>query len=118
MRATNTCTTVGRRMGRGRDAWRGFTNTEQERSMAKRNLSRRQFVGATAGTVVGAAAGGALVGAPVAGQGAQAQGNAPAATDQDLILTNGRIHTMDARNTVARTVSIRDGRIATVGDTT
>jgi len=48
-------------------------------------------------------------------------GQAPTRTvatpDADLILTNGRIHTMDARNTVARTVSIRDGRFATVGDT-
>lgn len=35
--------------------------------------------------------------------------------DQDLILTNGRIHTMDARNTIAGTVTIRNGRFVTVG---
>ena len=33
------------------------------------------------------------------------------------VLTNGRIHTMDARNTIARTVSIRNGRFVAVGDT-
>ena len=34
---------------------------------------------------------------------------------QDVVLTNGRIHTMDARNTVASSVTIRNGRIAAVG---
>jgi predicted amidohydrolase YtcJ len=37
-------------------------------------------------------------------------------TDPELILVNGRFHTMDARNTIARTVSIRNGRFLTVGD--
>ncbi len=36
--------------------------------------------------------------------------------DQTLVLTNGRIHTMDARNTIARTVAIRNGRFVSVGD--
>jgi len=83
--------------------------------MGNNDLSRRQFLGTTAGTVVGAAAGAAIDGAPVQ---AQAQGAAPAAAGQDLILVNGRIHTMDARNTIARTASIRNGRFATVGDAT
>ncbi len=34
----------------------------------------------------------------------------------DLVLVNGRIQTMDARRTVASTVSIRGGRFVTVGD--
>jgi len=42
---------------------------------------------------------------------------ARALADATLVLVNGRIHTMDARNTVAKTVSIRNGRFATVGDT-
>ncbi|PZF82028.1 amidohydrolase [Jiangella anatolica] len=33
----------------------------------------------------------------------------------DLVLTNGRIHTMDDQGTVARAVAIRDGRIVAVG---
>src|ERR1041384_4605899 len=37
--------------------------------------------------------------------------------DQTLVLTNGRIHTMDARNTVATPVSINNGRFVAVGGT-
>jgi predicted amidohydrolase YtcJ len=33
----------------------------------------------------------------------------------DVALVNGRLHTMDARNTVANSVTIRNGRIAAVG---
>src|SRR3954469_5702257 len=83
--------------------------------MSSTDFSRRQFLGATAGTVAGAAAAGAFDGTPLA---AQAQGAAIAAAPADLILVNGRIHTMDARNTIARTASMRNGRIATVGTTT
>ena len=32
-----------------------------------------------------------------------------------LVLVNGRIHTLDARNTIANTVTIRNGRFETVG---
>ena len=35
---------------------------------------------------------------------------------QELILTNGIIHTMDARNTVVSSVSIESGRFAALGD--
>ena len=35
---------------------------------------------------------------------------------RDLTLVNGRIHTIDARNTIASTVTIRNGRIAAVGN--
>jgi predicted amidohydrolase YtcJ len=75
--------------------------------------SRRDFIGAAAGAGIGLAAG-----APEALIAAQATPAAPAAAGQvqDLVLTNGRIHTFDARNTVARVVSIRNGRIASVGD--
>jgi predicted amidohydrolase YtcJ len=44
-----------------------------------------------------------------------AGGNAaPAETGGNLALINGRIHTMDAQNTVARSVAIRNGRITAV----
>jgi hypothetical protein len=36
-------------------------------------------------------------------------------TARDLALVNGRIHTMDARNSIATMVTIRNGRFATVG---
>jgi predicted amidohydrolase YtcJ len=39
----------------------------------------------------------------------------PAAA-QDLNLVNGRIHTLDARNSVVSAVAIRNGRIASVGN--
>src|SRR3974377_907774 len=42
-----------------------------------------------------------------------AQGNC--AGSRDLHLVNGRIVTMDARNTIASEVTIQDGRIDTVG---
>ena len=47
-------------------------------------------------------------------QPAQGTAAAPGAA-QDLNLTNGRIHTMDARNTVVSAVAIRNGRIASGG---
>lgn len=70
-------------------------------------ISRRQFLGA-------AAAPGLSV-VTLAGQAPQAgppAGNA----DPDLLLVNGRIHTMDARNTVASAVAIRNGRFSAVGN--
>src|SRR5262249_46399769 len=40
----------------------------------------------------------------------------PAPLPQDLILTNGKIYTMDAKNTVVRNVTIRNSRFVTVSD--
>jgi predicted amidohydrolase YtcJ len=75
------------------------------------DFSRRELFERAAVTAIGVtAAGGADSVA------AQAPAPTAAAPGQDLVFTNGRIHTMDARNTVARTMSIRNGRIATVGD--
>src|SRR5919109_2375678 len=70
-----------------------------------RRLSRRRFLGATIAPAA------AIVSAEAAPQVA-GPGNAP----PDLILTNGRIHTVDPRNTVVRVVAIRNGRFTTVGD--
>ena len=85
--------------------------------MPDRDVSRRRFLEAAATGTVGAVAG--ALSTDTADAQALAQG--PAAerslTDQDLVLTNGRIHTMDARNTVAGTVTIRNGRFAAVGNT-
>jgi predicted amidohydrolase YtcJ len=48
----------------------------------------------------------------------QAPPAAPPATGpaRDLTLVNGRIHTMDARNSIVTTVTIRNGRVAAVGN--
>jgi predicted amidohydrolase YtcJ len=84
----------------------------------KRGLSRRQFIGAATAAGTAAALGTGQASIVLSGQ-AQPP---PAAggrslPDATLVLTNGRIQTMDARNTIARTVSIRNGRFVAVGDT-
>src|ERR1700674_3116137 len=70
-------------------------------------ISRRQFLGTAAGA-----------GLAVARLAAQAPQVAPPAGGPvpDLMLVNGRIHTMDARNTVASMVTIRNGRFSAVGN--
>lgn len=66
----------------------------------------------------GAAAGAAAVagGATATASGSPARVNADTGAAADLVLTNGRIHTMDDNGTVARAVAIRDGRIVAVGN--
>src|SRR5690348_15321912 len=72
-------------------------------------VSRRQFLGAAGATVAVAAAG-----APDTVLSAQAsQAPAPSPT-QEVAFVNGRIHTMDARNTVASSVTVRNGRVVQV----
>src|SRR6266850_2633219 len=63
-----------------------------------KGLSRRQFL-AIAAVLSGQASRGGVTSAP------------------ELNLVNGRIYTMDSRNTIARAVSIRNGRFVTVGNT-
>ena len=60
-------------------------------------ISRRKFIGTTAGAALSAV-------------------RLAAQSPPDLILVNGRIHTLDARNTVANSVTIRNGRFAAVGN--
>jgi predicted amidohydrolase YtcJ len=80
--------------------------------MADSALTRRHFLGTTIGATFAFACGPREAEA----QFAQAtQAVAAGAPLQDVVLTNGRIHTMDARNTVASSVTIRNGRIAAVG---
>jgi len=76
-----------------------------------RKPSRRRFFRTTASAAVAIAA----TPAAIVVDAAQAPQSAPASGPQDLALVNGRIHTMDARNTVAATVTLRNGRIAAVG---
>jgi predicted amidohydrolase YtcJ len=77
----------------------------------KRGFSRRQLLGT--GAVAGAAA---MLGVPAddraLAQSGPAGGGAPA---EALALVNGRIHTMDRRNTVVSSVTMRNGRFAAVG---
>jgi hypothetical protein len=78
---------------------------------AGRGFSRRRFIGAAAAGAIGAG----VPLTPASAQAPQPQPAAPSAIDQDLVLVNGRIHTMDAQGTVAGSVTIRNGRLTAVG---
>jgi predicted amidohydrolase YtcJ len=69
----------------------------------KEKRSRRQFLGATAGAAALAAGPAAVV--------VSAQNIPP---EEVLVLTNGRIHTLDGANTIATSVTIRDGRFLAI----
>jgi predicted amidohydrolase YtcJ len=72
----------------------------------RKRQSRRRFLATTAATI----------GAGPAAMLLPAQNPAPAVgEDVTLALVNGKIHTSDARETVANTVTIRNGRFLTVG---
>jgi len=79
-------------------------------------ISRRKFLGTAAAAA--AAAGATIRVEEVASAQTPATAiDASGATlqDQTLVLTNGRIHTMDPRNAVVNTVSIKNGRFIAVG---
>jgi predicted amidohydrolase YtcJ len=76
-----------------------------------KGVTRRQFLGGAAGAAITIA----YRPAPVLSA-SQVRGPETAAVPAELRLINGRIHTMDARNTVARAVTVRNGRFVTVGD--
>jgi predicted amidohydrolase YtcJ len=80
-------------------------------------FSRRRFLETTAASALGVAAAGAADVELAAQTPSPAVVSTEPARPDELVLTNGRIHTMDARNTIARTVTMREGRIAAVGDT-
>lgn len=85
----------------------GEPQEQQNDKQNKGGVSRRGLLigggaAATAGAI-GAAAGGP----------AFASGNSD--SDADLILYNGKIHTMDDRNSVVDAIKIKDGRIVAVG---
>jgi len=84
-----------------------------ENEHRRTGLSRREVL--RTGAVAGAAAAfGGMAAVPASA--APAQGRpAGGRDDADLALVNGTIHTMDADNTVASTVLIRDGKILAVG---
>jgi predicted amidohydrolase YtcJ len=80
-------------------------------SESTKGFSRRRLLGTGIAAAVGAAMSG-----PEEAEAAQARGQAAAAQAADeLVFVNGRIHTMDAKNTVVTTVTIRNGRFTTVG---
>ena len=79
-----------------------------------KGISRRQVLGGGVAAAIGSALGRPDdVEAQARGQAAApqaAQGRA-----DELVFVNGNIHTMDPKNSIVRTVTIRDGRFAAVG---
>jgi predicted amidohydrolase YtcJ len=73
-------------------------------------MSRRAFLGTAASL-------GAVALLPAQAQQPQTPVTPAVGPARDLTLINGRIHTLDGRNTVARAMAIRNGRIAAVGET-
>src|SRR5882724_4762769 len=77
----------------------------------RRGFSRRRFI---QGAAAAAAASTAL--GTRAARAAKPTDLPPGHTDADIILQNGKIHTMDAQNTVVSSLGIKDGRFIQVGD--
>jgi predicted amidohydrolase YtcJ len=71
---------------------------------SRRRFLRRRFLQSCAGAAL-------LAGGPAA----SAQNTSDATSDETLVLTNGKIHTIDAADTVASTVTIRNHRFAAIG---
>ena len=78
-----------------------------------KGISRRQVLGGGVAAAIGSALGSPAAEAQARGQAAAAL---PAQSQADeLVFVNGRIHTIDPKNTVVTTVTIRNGRFAAVG---
>jgi predicted amidohydrolase YtcJ len=75
-----------------------------------RGFSRREFMQAAA------AAGGTMLSAPTLALNPRGKKPRPTHPDPDLVLRDGRIHTMDATNRVVSSVAIKDGRFIEVGN--
>jgi predicted amidohydrolase YtcJ len=76
----------------------------------QRGFSRREFIQAAA-----AATGGTIFTTPTLAYNPRKKSR-PNHPDPDLILVDGRIHTMNARNRVVSSVAIKDGRFIEVGN--
>ena len=76
----------------------------QDGSAASRGVSRRNLL------KTGAASLAAVLGGTQAGIDAAAAADS-APSDRDLVLVNGKIHTMDAQSRIAASITIRNGRI-------
>jgi predicted amidohydrolase YtcJ len=77
----------------------------------RRGYSRREFIQAAA-----AAASGTMFTTPALALNPRSKKSQPQHPDPDLILVDGRIHTMDARNRVVSSVAIKNGRFVEVGN--
>jgi predicted amidohydrolase YtcJ len=88
----------------------GTTNSGQKDSAE--GISRRSVLKAGAAGLAASITGG---GAAVAPGIAEATGSGGRDDSEELVLVNGKIHTMDDRNRIVSSVAIRNGRFAEVG---
>jgi predicted amidohydrolase YtcJ len=77
----------------------------------QRGFSRRKFIQAAA-----AAAGGTMFTTPTLALNPRSKKSRPTHPDPDLVLVDGRIHTMSAKNRVVSSVAIKNGRFVEVGN--
>jgi predicted amidohydrolase YtcJ len=84
----------------------------------QRGFSRKQFLagGIAAGAAVGLGGAERSVAQPKESQGTGGGGAAAESEGKDLAFVNGKIHTMDPANRVVKSLTIRNGRFAEVGD--
>jgi predicted amidohydrolase YtcJ len=87
-----------------------MSKSNDSKPMSGRRLSRRNLL--KAGALAGVAA---VTGGGLTAEVARATGARPHRPAKELVLVNGRIHTMDDRNRVVSSVTIRNGRFAEVG---
>ncbi len=90
------------------------TQEEPAEGPVGKGISRRKFIigGAAAGAAIGLGGANALA-SPGSGQPASAR---PNRTDEELVLYNGKFHTMDDQDRVVSEVAIRGGRFVDVGN--
>jgi predicted amidohydrolase YtcJ len=81
----------------------------------KPGVSRRNIIIGGGTAVAAAAIGSALVGTASAGTAPAYTAPRPNGADDDLLLVNGKIHTMDDNNSVVNAVRVQNGRIVAVG---
>jgi len=91
-----------------------MSKKECKDGLGVKNLSRRDLLKAGGAAGIAAAFGGP---AAVQGSGERREGESHGrkSVDRELTLVNGRIHTMDDHGSVVSSVTIRDGRFASVG---
>ncbi len=85
---------------------------KEEDPSAKNELSRRNFL--KTGAAAAAAFGGAQ--AAITTTASPAVASRDDDTSGTLVFVNGRIHTMDARNSIVSSVTVKDGRFTAVGN--
>ena len=84
----------------------------------EKGISRKKFVlgGAAAGAAIGLGAAGTALGGGKAPATPRAHSNNPNREFEGLVLTKGKIHTMDGSRRVVEEVLIKDGRFLEVGN--